>query len=388
MTVNGNIPEPHGGKLINRVMSDKEKTKILDQVNEFDKIQIDTEMWKVVKNISFGIFSPIEGFMIESEATSVLKNMRLENDIPWPFPIILDINKKQSAKIKIGDSVILTSDSGQPISLLRVNDIYGYNKKLFAEKIFGTLDRSHPGVDKIFKQGDSLIGGDIFLINELPAIFPELDLKPIETRKIFKERNWEKIVAFQTRNPPHKGHEYVQKTALTLADGLFINPVIGKKKKGDFLDEVIIRSYQELIKEYYPEHRVLLSTFETEMHYAGPKEAIFHAIARKNFGCNFIIIGRDHAGVGDFYGPYDAHKIFDHFPDLGIEPIFFRSYSLCRVCEDIVSDKICPHLPECHTNFSGTNIRNLLCAGKKPPKEVMRPEVTKVILEYQNPFCE
>ena len=388
MTVNGNIPEPHGGKLINRVMSDKEKTKILDQVNEFDKIQIDTEMWKVVKNISFGIFSPIEGFMIESEATSVLKNMRLENDIPWPFPIILDINKKQSAKIKIGDSVILTSDSGQPISLLRVNDIYGYNKKLFAEKIFGTLDRSHPGVDKIFKQGDSLIGGDIFLINELPAIFPELDLKPIETRKIFKERNWEKIVAFQTRNPPHKGHEYVQKTALTLADGLFINPVIGKKKKGDFLDEVIIRSYQELIKEYYPEHRVLLSTFETEMHYAGPKEAIFHAIARKNFGCNFIIIGRDHAGVGDFYGPYDAHKIFDHFPDLGIEPIFFRSFSLCRVCEGIVSDKICPHLPECHTNFSGTNIRNLLCAGKKPPKEVMRPEVTKVILEYKNPFCE
>ena len=388
MAGNGNIPEPHGGKLINRVMSDQEKSKILDHINEFDKIQIDSEMWKVVKNISFGIFSPIEGFMIENEATSVLDNMRLENDIPWPIPIILDITKKQSEKIKIGDSVILTSDSGQPISLLRVDDIYEYNKKLFAEKIYGTLDRSHPGVDKIFKQGDSLIGGDIFLINELPAVFPELDLKPSETRKIFKERNWEKIVAFQTRNPPHKGHEYVQKTALTLADGLFINPVIGKKKKGDFIDEVIIRSYQELIKEYYPEHRVLLSTFETEMHYAGPKEAIFHAIARKNFGCNFIIIGRDHAGVGDFYGPYDAHKIFDHFPDLGIEPIFFRSYSLCRVCEGIVSDKICPHLPECHTNFSGTNIRNLLCAGKKPPKEVMRPEVVKVILEYQNPFCE
>ena len=236
MAGNGNIPEPHGGKLINRVMSDQEKSKILDHINEFDKIQIDSEMWKVVKNISFGIFSPIEGFMIENEATSVLDNMRLENDIPWPIPIILDITKKQSEKIKIGDSVILTSDSGQPISLLRVDDIYEYNKKLFAEKIYGTLDRSHPGVDKIFKQGDSLIGGDIFLINELPAVFPELDLKPSETRKIFKERNWEKIVAFQTRNPPHKGHEYVQKTALTLADGLFINPVMGKKKKGDFLN--------------------------------------------------------------------------------------------------------------------------------------------------------
>ncbi len=388
MAINGKISDPHGGKLINKVMSEREKNKILDQIFEFDKIIIDSETWKVVKNICFGVFSPLEGFMIENEIESVLNNMRLENDIPWPFPIILDISDEQAKKIRIGDSVILTTESGYAISLLRVNDIYQYDKEDLAKNVYGTLDRSHPGVDKVLNQQDILIGGDLFLINELPAVFPELDLKPIETRKIFNERNWKKVVAFQTRNPPHKGHEYVQKTALTLADGLFINPVIGKKKKGDFLDEVIIRAYQELIKEYYPEHRVLLSTFETEMRYAGPKEAIFHAIARKNFGCNFIIIGRDHAGVGDFYGPYDAHKIFEEFPDLGIEPIFFRSYSLCKVCEGIVSDKICPHLPECHTNFSGTDIRKLLCAGKKPPKEVMRPEVSKIILEYENPFWD
>ncbi|HDZ17202.1 MAG TPA: sulfate adenylyltransferase [archaeon] len=388
MAINGKKIEPHGGKLINRVMSSSEKNKILDQIEEFKKIQISHESWKVVKNISFGVFSPLKGFMIENESLSVLDNMRLENDIPWPFPIVLDITHTDARTIRVGDSVILTSESGQPISLLRVNDIYEYDKKSFAEKVFGTLDRSHPGVDKIFKQEDFLIGGDIFLIDELPATFPELDLKPSETRKIFKERNWNKIVAFQTRNPPHKGHEYVQKTALTLADGLFINPVIGTKKTGDFLDEVIIRSYQALIEEYYPKHRVLLGTFETEMRYAGPKEAIFHAIARKNFGCNFIIIGRDHAGVRNFYAPYDAHKIFDDFPDLGIEPIFFRSFMLCRVCEDIVNDKICPHLPDCHTNFSGSNIRKMLCAGQEPPKEVMRPEVAKVIFEYQDPFCK
>ncbi|KKN37042.1 hypothetical protein LCGC14_0767410 [marine sediment metagenome] len=388
MANNGKLIEPHGGKLINRVMSDKEKSKILNELDEFDKIQIDTETWKNVKNVCFGVFSPLEGFMIENETLSVLDNMRLENNIPWPFPIVLDIAHSQATKLRVNDNIILTNDTDYPIALLKIDDIYEYDKKKFAEKVYSTLDRSHPGVDKIYNLDDWLIGGDLFLINELPAMFPDLDLKPNETRKIFKERNWDKIVAFQTRNPPHKGHEYVQKTALTLADGLFINPVIGKKKKGDFLDEVIIRAYESLIEEYYPKHRVLLSTFETEMKYAGPKEAIFHAIARKNFGCNFIIIGRDHAGINNFYNPYDAHLIFDDFPDLGIDPIFFRSYSLCRVCEDIVSDKICPHLPECHTNFSGTEIRKLLCSGKKPPKEVMRPEVTKVILEYENPFYE
>ncbi|MFW9969809.1 MAG: sulfate adenylyltransferase [Candidatus Odinarchaeota archaeon] len=379
---------PHGGKLINKKVSITQVNKISEQIEEFLKLSINPETCKVVKNISNGVFSPLEGFMTENEMLSVLDHMRLENDVIWPFPIVLDVPISFNKKLNISDSIILTDLKDYPIALMRIDDIFNYNKKEFAEKVYGTVDRTHPGVEEVYNQGDLLIGGDIFLLNELPPVFPDLDLKPVETRKIFKEKGWEKIVAFQTRNPPHKGHEYVQKAALVLSDGLFINPVIGKKKVGDFKDEVIIESYKMLIKEYFPKHRVLLSTFETEMHYAGPKEAIFHAIARKNFGCNYIIIGRDHAGVRNFYRPYDAHKIFDEFPDLGIEPIFFRSFSLCNVCEAIVSDKICPHKEDCHINFSGTQIRNMLNEGKEPPKDVMRPEVSKVILNYENPFVD
>ncbi|MFX1522641.1 MAG: sulfate adenylyltransferase, partial [Promethearchaeota archaeon] len=251
---------------------------------------------------------------------------------------------------------------------------------------YNTLDQKHPGVDAVFNMKEKLVGGEIFLINEPAPTFPQLDLKPIETRVLFKEKKWEKVVAFQTRNPPHLGHEYVQKAGLTYCDGLFINPVIGKKKVGDFLDEIIIKSYQVLINEYYPKDRVILSTFETEMRYAGPKEAIFHAIARKNFGCDHIIIGRDHAGVGDYYGPYDAHEIFEQFPGIGIEPIKFRSFSKCSKCNSIVNDKICPHPPEMQNYFAGREIRESLMKGIPPGTDVMRSEVSDVILQYKNPF--
>ncbi|MFX1453343.1 MAG: sulfate adenylyltransferase, partial [Promethearchaeota archaeon] len=307
-------------------------------------------------------------------------------NIAWPFPIVLDVSEETAKSINIDDRMILIDSEEKPIALLDVEDIYDYNKKEFAEKVYNTLDRNHPGVDSVFKMKEKLVGGELFLINEPKQTFPELDLKPIETRVLFKEKKWDRVVAFQTRNPPHIGHEYVQKAGLTYVDGLFINPVIGKKKVGDFLDEVIIKAYQVLIKEYYPKDRVVLSTFETEMRYAGPKEAIFHAIARKNFGCDHIIIGRDHAGVGNYYGPYDAHKIFDNFPDLGISPIKFRSFSKCSKCNSVVNDKICPHPPEMQNFFSGTEIRNALLSGKPPDLEVMRPEVANVILSYKNPF--
>jgi sulfate adenylyltransferase len=326
--------------------------------------------------------------MTENNTLNVLDHMYLESNIAWPFPIALDASKDELENINVDDSVILTSFSDEPIALLKVEDIYNYDKKVFAQKVFGTTDSNHPGVAKLFKQKEKLIGGEIFLINNLNSTFPELDLKPIETRVLFKTRGWDKVVAFQTRNPPHLGHEYVQKAGLTFVDGLFINPVIGKKKPGDFLDEVIINSYKELIDNYYPKNRVVLSTFETEMRYAGPKEAIFHAIARKNYGCDHIIIGRDHAGVGDYYGPYEAHKIFENFPDLGIEPLFFRSFSYCNKCNSIVNDKICPHSSDLHNFFSGSKIREILLSGKEPESDVMRPEVSKVILNYKNPFCE
>ena len=380
--------KPHGGRLINKELPEREKQRILEQNNEFEKIQTDSETWKVIKNIVFGVFSPLEGFMTENDTLNVLEHMYLENGIAWPFPIVLDSSQNEVSNLKEGDSVILTNMFNNPIALLNIKDIYDYNKKNFAEKVYGTLDKNHPGVKKVLNQKEKLIGGNIYLLNELPPIFPELDLKPIETRVLFKARNWERVVAFQTRNPPHLGHEYIQKAGLTFVDGLFINPVIGRKKVGDFLDEVIIDAYKMLIDNYYPKDRVVLSTFETEMRYAGPKEAIFHAITRKNFGCDHIIIGRDHAGIGNFYKPYDAHKIFENFPDLGIEPLFFRSFSHCQKCNSVVNDKICPHPPEFHDFFSGTKIREALLAGKLPKHDVMRPEVAEIILKYTNPFVE
>ncbi len=378
--------QPHGGTLINKELPKFEKERILGEINEFEKITLRPETIKVVKNICFGVFSPLEGFMNENNYRFVLEHMYLENNVAWPFPITLDVYAEELKNLKIDDDLILTDITKTPIALMKVEDIYDYDKKEYAKKTYGTLDRNHPGVESIINYKEKLIGGEIFLINEPKTTFPDLDLKPIETRVLFKEKKWDRVVAFQTRNPPHLGHEYIQKAGLTYVDGLFINPVIGKKKIGDFLDEVIIKSYQVLIKEYYPKDRVVLSTFETEMRYAGPKEAIFHAIARKNFGCDHIIIGRDHAGVGNYYGPYEAHEIFNHFPDLGIEPIKFRSFSKCSKCDSVVNDKICPHPPEMQNFFAGRDIRAALQSGKPPDPEVMRPEVANVILQYKNPF--
>ncbi len=379
--------EPHGGTLINKALPKLEKEKIIEEAHEFISIKVNKSKWKEIKNISYGVFSPLEGFMNQNEMLNVLEHMYLENNIAWPIPIILDVSTAEIKDLKIDDNLLLISLSGKPLALLNIEDIYEYDKKYFAQKVYGTLNSSHPGVKKVINQKDSLVGGEIFLIDELPSEFPELDLKPIETRVLFKTKKWDQVVAFQTRNPPHLGHEYVQKAALTFKDGLFINPVIGKKKPGDFLDIVIIEAYKTLIDNYFPENRVVMSTFETEMRYAGPKEAIFHAIARKNFGCDYIIIGRDHAGVGDFYGPYEAHEIFRHFPDLEIEPLFFRSFSRCNICNSVVNDKICPHPQKDHTFFSGTKIRDLIKSGKKPTPDIMRPEVAEVILKYKNPFC-
>ncbi|MFX1279839.1 MAG: sulfate adenylyltransferase [Promethearchaeota archaeon] len=378
--------KPHGGTLVNKELPRFEKERILGEINDFERIKVRPETLKVIKNISFGVFSPLEGFMNENDYHYVLDTMYLENDIAWPFPITLDVSNEEIKNLKADDQVILTNGNDIPIALMNIQTIYSYEKKQYAEKTYGTLDKNHPGVQNVYDYHENLIGGEIFLIHEPKAIFPDLDLKPVETRVLFKEKGWDRVVAFQTRNPPHLGHEYVQKAGLTYVDGLFINPVIGKKKQGDFLDEVIIESYKALIEEYYPKNRVVLSTFETEMRYAGPKEAIFHAIARKNFGCDHIIIGRDHAGVGDFYGPYDAHFIFDNFPDLGIEPIKFRSFSKCSKCGAVVNDKICPHPPEMQNFFAGRDIRTALMEGKQPSIEVMRPEVAKVILKYENPF--
>jgi len=374
----------HGGKLIKRIASNAEREKLLTQKGV--ELEITNEHAQEIKNISNGLFSPLEGFLTEKETISVANTMRLPSGIAWTIPILLDISEGEKEKIK-GDKVFLTLE-GKRIALLEIEDIYKIPKELIAEKVYGTLDFAHPGVARTMGLKDYGIGGKITLIQSPPSKFPEYDLSPEQTRAEFEKRGWEKIVGFQTRNVPHLGHEFVQKAALTVVDGLFINPIIGKKKKGDFKDEVILKAYEALKENYFPQDRIFLSILPTEMRYAGPKEAIHHAIMRKNFGCTHFIVGRDHAGVGDYYHPYAAHEIFKEFPDLEIEPVIFRAFFYCKKCRAIASDKTCPHGPEHHINFAGKAMRKMISKGKQPPEDQMRPEVSKVIISFDNPFVE
>lgn len=380
--------QPHGNKLVERVLHGEEKERALEKAKVLPSLKLNFELVSDVENIAFGNFSPLEGFMGEGEYRNVLNHMRLSDDLPWPIPIVLDAEKEVAKKLKIGQEVILRNESSDPIALLHLEEKYEYNREEMAEKVFQTKDTAHPGVAKVRGMKDVLLAGKIDLIQESPTPFYNYKLKPIETRILFKEKGWRTVVGFQTRNTPHIGHEYIQKTALTFTDGIFVNPVIGRKKKGDFKDEVILASYDELIKHYYLKERAVVVILQMEMRYAGPREAIFHAIIRKNFGCTHIIIGRDHAGVGNYYSPYAAQDIFEEFPDLGIVPLFFKSFSFCKKCNSVVNEKTCPHPPSEHINFSGTKIRELLIQGKIPPPELMRPEVAKIILGYDNPFVE
>jgi sulfate adenylyltransferase len=379
---------PHGGKLVERILKGEEKEKALERVRALPSLKLNFELVSDVENIATGVYSPLEGFMGEKEYRSVLSQMRFSNDLPWTIPIVLDASREEAKKIKIGQDVILCNESGEPVALLHLEEKYEYDKEELAQKVFKTRDTAHPGVAKVKAMKDVLLAGKIDLIHESDTPFSRYKLSPKETRVLFKEKGWRTIVGFQTRNTPHIGHEYVQKTALTFTDGIFVNPVIGRKKKGDFKDEVILASYEELIKNYYLKERAVAAILQMEMRYAGPREAIFHAIIRKNFGCTHFIIGRDHAGVGNYYPPYAAQDIFEEFPDLGIVPLFFRSFYYCRKCNSAVNEKTCPHPPAEHIEFSGTKIREMLVQGKIPPPELMRPEVARVILSFEHPFVE
>lgn len=380
--------KPHGGVLIDRTLPKEKKQRLSEESKEMPKIAVNNELAKDIENIVTGVLSPLEGFVGREDYTNILSNKRLANDLPWTIPITLDASNDDLKNIKVRDDIMLTNKETEMLAILHINEIYDYDKKELAEQVYGTTDADHPGVAKTKDMKENLIGGKIDLIMEPKSPYPKFHLKPIETRILFKEKGWRDIVAFQTRNPPHIGHEYVQKAALTFVDGILINPLIGKKKIGDFKDEVILNSYNALIEHYYLKERAVLSTLETEMRYGGPREAIFHAIMRKNFGCTHFIVGRDHAGVGNYYSPYAAHDIFEEFPDLEIVPLFFKSFSYCNKCGSVVNEKICPHEKEFHVNFSGTKIRSLITEGKKPDEMLMRPEVADIILKYEKPFVE
>jgi len=372
------MPQPHGSTLVNRHAS-----KTPAGIDEFPSFTVDTNTAEDILNIATGVFSPLTGFLCRNDLDSVVHHKRLTNDVPWTIPILLDID---TAGIDEGDTVMLTNDETGVRALLDVKEIYRYDKKTLAEEVYTTTDDDHPGVRTVNGMGDTFVGGTIILLDSTKRAFDEYNLTPKETRVLFKEKGWREIVAFQTRNPPHLGHEYVQKAALTFVDGIFINPILGKKKPGDFRDEVILKAYETLMNHYYLQQRSVMSVLRTSMKYAGQREAVHHAIMRKNFGCTHFIVGRDHAGVGDYYGPYDAHDIFEEFPDLGITPVFFRSFSRCTKCGSVVNDKICPHDPEHHVMFSGTKIRKLLRNGERPSEDIMRKEVADTILQFEDPF--
>ncbi len=380
--------QAHGGKLIDRVLKGKAREAALARARRLPRLVIDSELVSDVENIATGVYSPLEGFLGEADFRNVLAASRLASDVAWTVPIVLDVDRKTADGLKKGEEVALVSEDGRPVAILHLEEKYHYDKGEMARKVFGTDDPAHPGVAKVRAMKDVLLGGTVNLLEVTPTPFDRWKLTPKETRVLFEAKGWRTVVGFQTRNTPHIGHEYVQKAALTFVDGLFINPVIGRKKKGDFKDEVILASYEEAIRRYYIKERTVMAILQMEMRYAGPREAIHHAIIRKNFGCTHIIIGRDHAGVGSYYPPFAAQEIFDDFPDLGIVPMFFRSFMYCRTCGSVVNEKICPHAPAEHIQFSGTKIRDLLVKGECPPPELMRPEVAKVIMAFKEPFNE
>jgi pyruvate kinase len=372
--------EPHGGVLVNRVNKDLIDAKHLD---ELAQIKIGPELQMDIEQISIGTFSPLEGFMGQEDFQSVLDNMTLKNGVVWTIPIILDITDQQAAQINIGDQVTLVDDKGV-MAVLYVDDKYGFDKKEFAQKFYGTTDEKHPGVRWINSLNPVLLGGKIDLLRRRDSEFQEYDLTPKQVRRVFEERGWNKVVGFHTRNVIHRSHEFIQLKTLEdeNCDGLFVHPVIGKKKAGDFRTKYIIESYNMMMKQFYPRSKVVFSTFSTFSRYAGPREAVFTALCRKNFGCSHFIVGRDHTGVGNFYHPKASHDIFDKLPDLGIKIVKFdKVFYSKELSQHIHEPEVPEHKDDDKLHISGTEARGIFEKGETPPDWFVRPEISKVIIE-------
>lgn len=341
---------------------------------------IDSEIYSEICNIGNGVFYPLKGFMVSADYRNVVDNMHLDNGSPWTIPITLDIPEDKASNFIKLDKVILKNKSGEQVAELSIEDVYRVNYDKDIKKIFGTDNRTHPGVAKETSRSVYRIGGPINVLKYEDSFYPEYSLSPEETKEMFRKKGWKTIVGFQTRNPVHKAHEYLQRIAMEIADGIFIQPSIGWKKADDFSPSAIIKSYEKMIEKFYPKTKVMLGVLSTPMRYAGPREAIFHAIIRRNYGCTHFIVGRDHAGVGKYYGKYDAHELCSKFDDLGIHILKLYGPYYCQKCRSIVTEKTCPHSEEYALSISGTHIRSLLFKGKEPSEKFMRKEISQLLM--------
>ncbi len=374
---------PHGGELVLNMAGENERAELQERARSLPQILVGSRQLADLEMLAIGAYSPLGGFMKRADYLGVVNDMHLANGLPWTVPITLSTTSEQAATLKEGSQVALLNEHGTLQAVMTIEEKYGYDKQHEASKVYRTTEEAHPGVNAMYQQGDILLGGPVRVVALQNQAFAQYRYTPGQSRQLFVERGWKRVVGFQTRNPVHRAHEYIQKCALETVDGLYLHPLVGDTKGDDIPAHVRMRCYEVLLANYYPTDRVILGVLPAAMRYAGPREAIFHALMRKNYGCSHFIVGRDHAGVGNYYGTYDAHHIFAEFDParLGITPMFFDHTFFCRSCDSMASSKTCPHGDDHHVTLSGTKVRQMLQAGEIPPREFSRPEVAKVLIE-------
>jgi len=380
---------PHGGILVNRIATLDQRQEFFDKAEVLSRVQLSDRSISDLQMIAIGALSPLKGFMNEADYRSVVKEMRLSNGLPWSIPITLSVSQAVADTLTEGTLVRLDSPAGEFVGILELTEKYHYSKEAEAINVYRTDDLKHPGVQVVDKAGPVNLAGEVWLLErELDVRFPQYQIDPAKSRLLFKEKGWKTIVGFQTRNPIHRAHEYIQKCALETVDGLFLHPLVGTTKDDDIPADVRMRCYEILLEKYYPKERVILAINPAAMRYAGPREAIFHALIRKNYGCTHFIVGRDHAGVGDYYGTFDSQHIFEEFEpsELGIVPMKFEHAFYCTLTEQMATTKTSPSTPEQRVHLSGTKVREMLRAGKLPPPQFSRPEVAAELAKAMNIF--